>query len=324
MSVKINIQDQKQLIPGEKTPVRFVVNFDKATKVRGIRALFWAAERTEATYVVTTTDSKGKVKTETRTAVEHVDIAKESFLLRGQERKRFFSRLGDSLATWVGKGEHEKIGPGECEFHVDIAIPKNAPASFKGKKCEVFYRLKVEVDLPIKLDKSETQQFDVPPVGFDFDQVKAVHVTFPDESGRSFWDKTFGKKVTLNLAVDRDAMHPGEKGLAMLTVEAEDTLKVDQIEAKLVGTESSNANGHSDRHVHLHPLGDVQAPNIISSETVHEFDILIPEIEGPLTQTGKNFDIDWSIQVQLKIPWAKDPVIQVPIRIVPRTSDATA
>ena len=278
--------------------------------------MFWGAERTEATYVVTTTDSKGKVKTESRTAVEHVDIVKESFLLQGKERKGFLSRLSDSLATWVGLGEHEKIELGECEFHVDVSIPKNAPASFKGKRCEVFYSFKVDVDLPIMLDKSETEKFDVLPIDVDTDQVQAVHVTFPDESGRSFWDKTFGKMVTLNLAVDRDVIFPGETALAMLTVEAEDTLKVNQIEAKLVGTESSSADGHTDSHVHLHPLGDVNSPNLISSETIHEFEILIPEFEGPFSQTGKNFDIKWLIQVQLKIPWAKDPVIQVPIRIL--------
>lgn len=318
MSSKIEIRsNQDFLSPGEKTPIKVLVRFDKPTKVRGIHALFHGAERTEATYTVTTTDSKGRSKTETRTAVEHVDIVKKEFLLQGEERKGFFSRLGDSMATWVGGGTHELIEAGEHEYDLAIEIPDHAPASFKGKKCSVFYRLKVSVDLPIKFDWSQSRDFEVAPKRIEFQDTSPVHVVFPDASGRSFWDKTFGKDVKLNVAVDRDTLTVGEKALAMLTVDSPEPLKVDKMEISLVGRESTKANGHADGHSHKHSLGQIDSPSVISSESVHEFEIIVPKLDGPHTQSGENFSIDWTVEVRLHIPWAKDPTIRVPVTILP-------
>jgi hypothetical protein len=311
-----------KLFPNEKTPVKVLVRFDKPTKVRGIHALFHGAERTEATYTVTTTDSKGRSKTETRTAVEHVDIVREEFLLFGAERKGFFSRLGDSMATWVGGGSHEVIQPGEQEFTLELGIPEHAPASFKGKKCEVFYRLKVSVDLPIKYDWSQSRDFEVAPKRIDFRDTAPIHVVFPDESGRSFWDKTIGKDVKLNVAVDRDTLSVGEQALAMLTVESPEPLKVDKMEISLVGKESCEAHGHTDSHAHNHPLGQIDSPQVISSQSVHEFEIVVPQLEVPHTQSGEKFSVDWTIEVRLYIPWAKDPTIKVPVTILPAVKNS--
>ena len=317
MSESIHFDANTRLERDKETPVKIVVEFDKPTKVRGIHATFHAAERTEATYTVTTTDSKGKVRTETRTAVEYSDIMKKPFLLFGERRKGFFSRLFDSLKTWIGGGKHEIIEPGHKEFVLGLKIPERAPTSFEGKKCEVFYRLDAQVDLPIKIDWSNTHQFEVGPQ-ISIDEIKPVHVVFPDESGRSFWDQKFGKDVTLNLALDRDTLSVGEKALAMLTVETPEPLKIDEISVELVGTESTTAHSHTDSCGHRHSLEDVGSPNVISNESVHEFDIQIPEIEGPYTQSGVNFDVSWHIEVRLEVPWAKDPVIRVPIRLLPK------
>ena len=297
--------------------MKVFIDFEASTKVRGIHATFHAAERTEATYTVTTTDSKGKTRTETKTAVEYRDIAKETFLLFGSEKLGCLSSLTDSLATWFGGGKHEVVEPGQKEFSVSLKIPNQSPASFKGEKCEVFYRLQVDVDIPIKFDWSNTHSFEVGPHISNRD-INPVHVIFPDESGRSFWDRTFGKNVTLNLAIDRDTLSVGEQALAMLTIETPEPLQISEISVELVGTESTKAQGHTDGHVHRHSLGNVESPNVISNESAHEFDIQIPKIDGPYTQTGANFSVDWQIEVRLKVPWAKDPIIQVPIHLLPR------
>ena len=318
MAEKIQIlSDQTLLSRDDEMPVRVLVQFEKPTKVRGIRANFHGAEKTEATYTVTTTDSKGQAKTEIRTTTEYVDIVKKEFLLHGEERKGFFSRLGDSMATWFGGGSHDVMEPGEHEFSLNLRIPDNAPASFKGKKCAVFYKVDVSVDLPIKIDWSQTQEFEVASEKIEFQDTGPVHVVFPDESGRSFWDNTFGKDVKLNLAIDREKLAIGEQALAMLTVESPEPLKVDKMEIHLVGKESIVAHRHSDSYSHKHSLGQIDSPNVISNDSVHEFEIVIPEIDGPHSQTGKNFKVNWTIEVRLKVPWAKDPIIRVPIEILP-------
>ncbi len=319
MSSKIEISSgQSTLVRGQETSVRVVVRFDKPMKVRGIRCRFYGAEKTEATYTTTSTDSKGKTKTETKTATEYNEIVSQEFLLHGDKRMGFFARLLDSLATWTGGGKHQVIEPGEREFSVNLKVPENAPASFKGKKCEVFYKLDVSVDLPIRIDWSESQNFDVAPSDVDAATINPVHIVFPDGSARSFWDKTFGKDVKLNLALDRDTFSVGDWGQAMLTVESPEPLKVDDTEISLVGTESSEAQGHSDSQTYKHSLGKIESAKVLTNESVHEFEILIPKLDGPCSQTGKKFDVSWAIEISLKIPWAKDPTIRVPVRIVPK------
>ncbi len=315
MNIEI-LSEQTQLIRGAAIEVRIRIRFDKPTRVRGIRAEFYGAEKTKADYTVTTTDSKGKTRTETRTAIQHVDIVCEKFLLHGEERKGFFSRIGDSVATLFGGGSHEVMGPGGKEFVPRLTVPEDAPHSFKGKKCEVFYRLSVDVDLPIKMDKSESKDFDVAPVATVNDSAPVISV-FPDESGRSIWDKTFGRDVKLNLAIDRGTLCAGEKARAMLTIESPEPLKIDEMAISLVGLESTVADGHNDTGSHMHPLGNIDSPRLISSDSAHEFDIVIPEVAGPHTVVGTHFEVAWSIEVRLKIPWAKDPKIRVPVRIVP-------
>ena len=156
----------------------------------------------------------------------------------------------------------------------------------------------------------------LPTVKPDLEDTAPIHVTFPGESGRSFWDKTFGKNVKLNFAVDRDTLSTGESALAMLTVESPEPLKVKKVEIHLIGKESTVAQSHHDSHEYKYTLGQIDTPGVISSESVHEFDITIPDNIGPVSQMGRNYSVAWHIQVQIHIPWAKDAFIKAPIRIV--------
>jgi len=54
------------------------ITLDRATKVRGIHARFFAAEKTKASYSETYLDAKGRPKTRRRTAVEYTTIADDS------------------------------------------------------------------------------------------------------------------------------------------------------------------------------------------------------------------------------------------------------
>ena len=318
MSKNIQIETHSdELIRGEKFPVTVKINFDRPTKVRGIRAQFRGLETTSASYTVTETDSKGRSKTVTKTATEYVEIVNEEFLLLGAERKGFFSRIGDSMATLAGGGDHELIEAGEQEFIFDITIPKDAPASFKGQLCSVDYTVSVAVDIPVKIDWHSEKKFTVPYEPPALSEDPPVHVVFPDENGRSFWNKTFGKDVQLNLAIDRSCLTVGEKALAMLAVETQEPINVKRIDVTLVGKELTTAHGHSDSYAYNYKVCEVDSAGIISIESVNEFNILIPELKCPPTQTGTRFEITWSINVQLFIPWAADPVISAPIRILP-------
>jgi hypothetical protein len=301
---------------GESNRINIAITFPSPTKVRGIRAEFAGIEKTSADYTTTETDSDGKSRTVTRTATEYVEIVKEEFLLMGEPRKGFFGRIGDSMKTVVGGGEHEEVAPGEMTFEVDVFIPKDALASFKGKKSEVSYSMSVSVDIPIKVDWHKKQELTLQPEPVDFSQTNPVHIVFPDDTGRSFWNKKFGKDVRINLAVDRDLLTIGEQALAMLTVETPEPLKVKKIEVALVATESTSAQGHNDLYHHRIEMSNLDSPGLITNETVEEFEIVVPESEAPFTQQGTNFNVAWVVEIRLHIPWAADPIVSAPIKVM--------
>ena len=313
MSSKIQIFANQALERGQKLPVEILVTFDKPTKVRGIRAVFLGREITQADF--STTDLDGN--SSSSTATQYQQIAKEEYLLLGQERKVCCSRICDSMKTLVGGGSYELIPAGEKSFSIDVMIPDDAPPTMKGKHCRVKYEVQVSVDIPIKCNWNRVEELPVARTHKNFAEAQPVHAFFPDEKGGSFWNKTFGKNVTLNLAVDQDKLRVGDQAMAMLTVKSPKPLNVNKIQFALVGKETTQARGYKDNAQIRHPLGQANSPGVISSESVHEFGFSVPPLEWPISQVGTNFEIALSIEVKLDVPWAKNPVIRVPIEIHP-------
>ena len=314
MGSQIEIRCAEQLYRAEKAKVEIVVNFDRPTKVRCIHATFIGREKADANYTETKRDSDGKRRTVTKTATEYVEIVNEQFLLMGEEPGGFFGNVSDSFRTMFGSGSAQLIEPGVHKFAIDVMVPEGAPPTMKGKNCEVTYEVHVSVDIPIKFDWRSSKSVLVARLPVDFSDTLPLHVILPaDDEGRSFFDKMFGKDVTLNLAVDRDHICVGEGASAMLTVDTPEPLKLKKIECALVGREKTHARGHSDSASHRIHIGEIDSPNIISGKSVHKFEIDVTEFEGPYSQIGTNFSLTWHVEVRLYVPWAKDPTILAPI-----------
>ena len=314
MASPIKITLSNDLIyPGTTLQAHVVIQVDKPTKVRNITARLHGYERAEAEYTETDAEGDSVKKTETVT----VELIDEKFLLLGKPRKGFFGRLSDSATTLVGGGDHEVLQPGTYDYTVDLEIPDTAAPSIKGKLCRVEYDLRVNVDIPVKIDWSKSKKLTVRPDEIDFSQSNSAQATFPDENGRSLWQKTFGKDVTLNLAIDRDCLATGEEAMAILTVESPEPLKVKKIEVRLAGRESTNARSYKDSSLHRIALGEVDSPNMIAGRSVHEFEIRVPNLTVPHSQSGSNFNVDWKFEAQIYIPWASDPIIRIPVTLHP-------
>jgi hypothetical protein len=74
------------------------------------------------------------------------------------------------------------------------------------------------------------------------------------------------------------------------------------------------AHGHSDSRHYNGKAIDIDMPGTIHGEYSKKF--LIPADtaeEMPVTASGKLFSIEWFVQVELDVPWAKDPKIRAPI-----------
>jgi len=288
MSRNISVVGAKgALKPGKTFETTVRVELDESTRVRGIKARFYGAERTEASYTTTSVDSKGRMKTHHHTAVEYVPIVEEHFVLHGTPSTDFFSGIGDAVSTMFGGGQSETMEAGSYDFPVSFAIPKDAPPSFEGKKCSVFYRLEIQIDVPIWPDPKLDYAFELLRLPTPADETSPVYAKHPDpKNGRGFWEKTFGKDVEFEVAIDSDVLVAGQKSQAMVAIQANEPFKLDQISLAMIGKETSQAGGHNDSHSHIRPLHDVEVNKSILTELNREF-FFMATTDGPYRSSSR-------------------------------------
>lgn len=300
---------------GETIEIPIVIELDEPmSRVRNITAKFHGAERAEADYTVTTTDSDGKSRTETRTAIEYHDIVVSDFMLLGPPSKGFFGGLMDSMATLVGGGSSTRLDAGRHEFSVAVTIPHDAPPTLDGQKCRVFYTLTVTIDRALAFDPKEEFAFRVVPRPAAF-EAQPVVAKYPGPQGHGFWESMFGKQAHLTLVVDKDTVIPGEELQCMLGLEAGKPIKVKRVEARVVCCESTRAHGHTDAYTHTGDWIQIYGRDELPGEFSHRFTMPV-EFVGPPSTMAHVFDVDWFVEVNFDVPWAADPKIKAPLRVV--------
>ncbi len=306
------IAGSNEVVRGAKNSLIARITFDRKTKVRGIHARFYAAERTEATYTTTSTDSEGNTTTQTHTAVDFVPIADQYFHLAGEALPGFFKVVGDALASLVGGGDHEVMEPGQYDFPLEFWIPSDAPASFKGQKCSVFYRMEVHIDIPVWPDPKNDCHFHVlslPPKKKD----QPILIQHPDpEEGRGFWERSFGKDINVDVALDRNIIKVGDVVKGMVHIQPQETFRLDGIVVALAGTEVTEASQHRDSYPHMYQYPVIETPAQIDTPLTHEFELPVIDL-GVYTARGQKFSVEWKLVLRLDVPWAVDPIIEIPV-----------
>jgi hypothetical protein len=125
----------------------------------------------------------------------------------------------------------------------------------------------------------------------------------------------------MELAIAGDVAREGETVEGILAVECDKPLSIKAMRASLVGIEHSQAHSHHEEaHFAGEPL-EMDVPPIAGSGFSQTF-ALPCKLAGPPTRRGTNFHIDWFVQVELDVPWAKNPKIRVPIRLLQAVSAA--
>jgi len=303
------------LVRGEAMRVPVVLRLATPRRVRCIFACFRGAEETKATYTTTHVNAKGHATTQIHTAVERVDIVQREWLLAGRERRGCFGNLADALATLFGGGRHQRMTPGDYQYEVELTVPPDAPRTHKGDRSRVFYELTARVDIALGRDLRVRQAFSVMPLPRENVGARPVRVCYPDDAGRGLWSSLFEPDLRMELALDRDRVRRGETIRGSFHVETPKPLEVRLVQARLVGREQSEAHGHQDTHRYESEPVPIHAPRLIAGSWSTEFS-LPAEVVGPPTVKGKLFSIDWSVEVALDVPWAKDPTIRAPITLI--------
>ena len=161
------------------------------------------------------------------------------------------------------------------------------------------------------------QSFPVEPLPATSYETAPVRTRYPDDAGRGLFDSLVSPDASLEMALAADKYRPDELIEGIFTVETQKSINCRRILVQLVGIESSEAHGHRDTHVHLGAPHDLGSPGTVTGNYTQEFS-LPAETTAPLTARGKLFSIAWFVQIQLDVPWAKDPKIRVPIELLPR------
>ncbi len=307
-----------ELTRGQSVQVPIVLRLENPVKVRGIHARFHGAEETKATYTTTTTSGKGQVTTSTHTAVQHIPIVEQKHLLAGRERAGFFANFTDALATLFGGGRYLVLPSGEHNYIVNVSIPADAPPTHEGNRSRVFYELTCRVDIPRRRDMHAVQSFRVAPLLFER-AVDSVRVRYPDDQGRGFWSKLWGPDLRIDLALAKDVICHGQSVDGIFRVETDKPVEVRAIRARLVGHESSKAHGYSDSHRYRGETVEIARPGSIMGSYSQEFSLTPdPVRDMPVTAKGQLFSIDWFVQIELDVPWAKDPEVRIPVVLLPK------
>ncbi len=303
----------EQLAPGQTHKVPIVIAIDRPLKMRGLHATFRGVEETRATYAMYNAATKS---TQIQTAVEHHDIVRRDYTLSGKERKGTFGNIADALATLCGGGDHEVLEPGEYAFEVEVQIPDDAPASFEGSKCRVFYELSVCIDIPAWRDVKAVHSFPLKRPSDDRPGRRgAVRTRYPEDRDRGLLDAWVSPDIRAEAALAEGVLSRGDTAHGIVVIEAPKPLRYRAITARLIAVENTTAHGHTDGHTHRGDPIQIATDGTIAPNTTQEFQLPVAS-PGAITARGQLFSIDCFLLIELDVPWAKDPAIRVPITLL--------
>lgn len=298
------------LVPGEATRIPLVVVLAEPLKVRGLHAAFHGAEETKATYTTYTNNSL-----QTHTAVQHADIVKREYLLSGRERQGFFGNLADGFATLLGGGDHDVLEPGEYPFEVEVQVPPNGRPTFEGEKCRVFYELSALIDVPLGRDVKALQPFRVAGNAYpELPPSSPVRTRYPEDQERGLLDSWFSPGIRVEAALRQSTFRKGDTAEGIFVLKTPTPLQYRAIDVRAIAVEKTEAHGHKDSHTHLGDPIRIATDGVIEGSYSQEFRLPV-SCPGPPTTRGELFSIDCYVQIDLDVPWAKDPKIRVPIAL---------
>ena len=185
-----------------------------------------------------------------------------------------------------------------------------------GKKCRVFYELSVFIDIPLWRDVKALKSFQVT-TAYDGPSVphQSVRTRYPEDQDRGLFDALLSPEIRVEAALADGVLREGDMVEGMFVVETPKPLQYRSISARLIAIEKTSAHKYTDSHVHKGEAVPIESEGLIEGKYVKEFRLPVTS-PGAKTDRGKLFSIDCYVQVELDVPWAKDPRIRVPVTLL--------
>ncbi|MFT7620801.1 MAG: hypothetical protein ACI97A_004459 [Planctomycetota bacterium] len=300
--------DSGALTRGEQTKINVTLDVKKPLKARGIHAVFVGGTETKATY---STYNAATKSSQVQTTVQLAEVVRQEFLLSGHEKLGFFGNVADGLGTLFGGGKHDNLEPGQYDFEVNLDLPADAPGTFVGKKSRVYYELAVHVDIAMGLDVIQTSGFDLPIVQAEFES-NPIMTRYPEDMKKGLLDSLFAPNLKIEAALLQDHFLRGSQVQGVFQIDSDKPLNCRSISARLLGIETTEANQHHDTVHHIGPLHPISESGVVDGSFRQDFSFPA-EVDSPASTTGDLHAIHWFVQIEIDVPWAKDPKIRVPI-----------
>lgn len=297
--------DQQEFTGGETVKGEVRVQLGQETPLRGIRLLLEGYENSSWR------EGGGKHRhthSETRT------LFHEETTLFGQPRLGFGELLSDSFKAVFSKENYEVLHSGEYRYPFSYVLPKELPGDYASAltASRIYYRVKAEVDLPLKFDLKAVQ----PLVVYEPEGTVAAREVTQRRTKKFLFDSDAQLDAAVHL--DKDTFHVGETLHCQLEVENRAPRKeIHTATLALRQVETLQANGRT--HVTTAEVGRARYDECrfpLKDRATVDLKYEIPSDLYPTIAGGTLVKLEYELQAALDIPWAVDAKLSVPIRLV--------
>jgi|GEM_PF-5993750 len=298
--------DHERLKSGDQVNATILLLLERPEQFRSLTATFLGAEK--ARVVIADSGRDG----DSNETVRRTDVLiKEAYLLAGEEPRGFFSEWIDSFLALFGKGAATELASGEHRYSVALTIPENTLPTHKARNSEVFYRLTIRVDQPLKMDSVFDVDFIVQAPASGTSQ--SVTAYYPDHDTGTL-TRTLSRDIRVTATIERDFYRVGDTVRGTLVVETDEAVRTKGITVCLLGEERVEIRRHRELYKTRQSKFEVVAATELQNGWRGDFDFPVEDLNFP-TSTGKYFSLAWFVEIRIDLPWAKDCTIRMPVTL---------
>jgi hypothetical protein len=220
--------------------------------------------------------------------------------------------MADAVMGIFSKDHYETVEPGNYEYDFSFILPEDCPGDYEsGGSSRIRYEIVAYVDIPFALDFSEKKTISVYEC-FDLPEEKSVEA----ENSKTFLLDS-ANPLSVKLTVDSNLFYPGDIVTGSIEVENKSSKSITAITVGLNKKVDMRAHGSTTSYSSVTNLMTFENPSIpLCGPATFNFECKIPEDVYCTLVKSKILKVDYSIHVNVDVPWAVDLEVQVPIMIL--------
>jgi Arrestin (or S-antigen), N-terminal domain/Arrestin (or S-antigen), C-terminal domain len=308
----ITIQLNKtEFAGGDKVAGVVIVLLDEDTPFRGIRLMLKGYEHSSWR------EGSGKHR---HTHSDTRSFFDEEFTLQGHPRLGLGELIADSVKGVFSKDGYEALRAGTHKYPFTYVLPPGLPANYESPfgNSRIYYGLKVQVDLPLKIDLQAQEVLVIhgaanPPGAHAVTQHCTKKFLFDPDS-----------QVDAEVHLEKDTVCLGDPLRCRLEVTNSASgkeIRAATLALRQIETLYAKGRSHeSQREIISARFEDCQF--LYGQCAAADLKLDVPRDLYPTIAAASLVKLDYELQVSLDIPWAMDPKLSVPVKLIPPPEQA--